>query len=202
MGRHSNSDGDPPTNVAEPTQVIPRIRPDVHTPWVIHPDSTPTFAAMADGDDEFDTADGHDTADTPDAHDTADTADGRHAAEAGASADAGAAVGHRRSGWVWAGLAAFWLLALGAGLVTLASLGAPHYLCTGAASTGLACENAGTAIAAVLTVVLIVAVGTVSVLAIEARAEARTAWRRLGIGVVALIVVASCGYLLIRTIGG
>ena len=70
---------------------------------------------------------------------------------------------------MWAGLAVFWLLALGAGVITLASLGAPHFLCTGSASTGLACKRAGTAIAAVLTVALIVAVGSVSVLAIETR---------------------------------
>jgi hypothetical protein len=108
----------------------------------------------------------------------------------------------RRHGRVWAGLAVFWLLALGAGLVTLASLGAPHYLCTGTASTGLACGRTGTVIAAILTVVLIVAVGWVSALAIEQRAQGRTPWRWLGIGVIVLVVVASCGYLLIRTIGG
>ena len=103
---------------------------------------------------------------------------------------------------MWAGLAVFWLLALGAGLITLASLGAPHFLCTGTASKGLACEHTGTAIAAVLTVALIVAVGMVSVLTIEQRAKGRAAWRWLGVGVVVLVVVASCGYLLIRTIGG
>lgn len=125
--------------------------------------------------------------------------------DAGSGRDVAAGVDShddRRHGWVWAALAVFWLLALGAGLITLASLGAPRFLCTGSAAKGLACQSTGTVIAAVLTVVLIVLVGSVSVLVIEARAQRATALRGFGVGVVVLVVVATCGYLLIRTIGG
>ncbi len=170
---------------ADPTRVIPRVRPDVQSPWIPGP-GTDTAVDGAPNDD-----DAHDGAHNDDGDDYEDN-DEDNVAEAR----------HRRSGWVWAGLAVFWLLALGAGLVTLASLGAPHFLCTGSSAKGLACHTAGTVIAAILTVALIVAVGTVSVLAIETRATGRAAWRWLGTGVVVLVVVASCGYLLIRTIGG
>ena len=106
---------------------------------------------------------------------------------------------HQR--WMWPALVVFWLLALGVGVISLASLGAPHYLCTGAAK-GLACHRAGTAIAGVLTVLVIAAVGVVSVLAIEARRRGLAWLRHLGIGILVLAVVGAGGYLLIRTIGG
>ena len=102
---------------------------------------------------------------------------------------------------MWPALVVFWLLALGAGIVCLASLGAPHYLCTGAAK-GLACHRTGTVIAAILTVLVIAVVGVVSVFAIEARRRGLAWLRHLGIGVVILALVAGGGYLLIRTIGG
>jgi hypothetical protein len=108
-------------------------------------------------------------------------------------------ISHQRM--MWPALVVFWLLALGAGIITLASLGAPHYLCTGAAK-GLACHRVGTVIAAVLTVIVIGVVGVVSVFAIEARRRGLVWLRYLGIGVLVLAVVAGGGYLLIRTIGG
>lgn len=106
---------------------------------------------------------------------------------------------HQR--WMWPSLVVFWLLGLGVGIISLAALGAPHYLCTGAAK-GLACHRAGTVMAAVLTVVVIAIVGVASVLAIEARRRGLTWLRYLGIGVVVLAVVGTGGYFLIRTIGG
>jgi hypothetical protein len=220
------------TRPADSPQVIPRIRPDTRLPRGPDPEHPATIAridapaappdqrsADPDGEPAADPTmgsagtDNPPTTDAPTDAPTSDAptsdaptidaptidADPEDAHTDDVPADRSR---HRRHGWIWAGLAVFWLLALGAGLITLASLGAPHFLCTGTAAKGLACEGTGTAIAAVLTIALIVAVGSVSVLVIEQRAQGRTAWRWLGIGVVVLVVVASCGYLLIRTIGG
>jgi hypothetical protein len=113
-------------------------------------------------------------------------------------ATAAAAPRHHRL--VWVALVVFWALSLGAGLITLTSLGA-RASCSGS-DKSLDCGNAGSAIAVVLTLCVIVLVGFVTVHAVEVRDRAKSWGRDLGLGVLVLVVVSFAAWRLILTING
>ena len=202
---------------ADETQVLPRVEPP-HPPRApaLDPDATSVFSLPAGYDQSAHASDGlgatarreplatdhlahHDLtdADDPAHHDPTDAYDAYDAYDHAHHDEDVSRTQHR---WIWLGLVVFWLLALGAGLVALTSLGA-RASCVGT-DKSLDCTNTGSGIAIALTACVIVLVGIVSVHALEMRARPKRWLLDVGVGLVVLLAISLAAWRLIGTISG
>ena len=104
----------------------------------------------------------------------------------------------RRGHWVWAGLVVLWLAGLAAGFVAGLTVAA-RAGCSGSGG-GFGCGNGGSAVGALLVLIVIGTVGAATVYAYDARSSTRTWLRYLGAALLVLAVVVVAARLVVATL--